>query len=1032
MSAFMDSLTQSLLTQTLQPIAKSAAQSVEGNIHTLADRIFLIRDALSDTASDAGNQTVLDNAKAGIEFNWLGLYDTDGARITAGENCPDGISDSAVFDMMKRTENLVIEDTTVGPADVGLQIVIGVPILKVTGPQTAEILYYLAGSYRYSILTDILANINLSLGSTSFIVNEQGQFMAHRDINEVRLKNYFGGSLGSNAEVDRIFEQMRDGQTGTASLKTDSGIIYVSYAPVRGTRWSLAIETPKNDYVSAETNAVVTSIIITAAALLTAIIMFWFILKRILTRPLERITEGANRLAKGLFDTGHADTPTFLRGDEIGELERTFATMSDSVHGVINDIGEITDAARTGVLDKRASTLTKEGDYKHIVESVNNMLDVVCSHLDAVPPLALLNKSRELLYCNRAMSEAFSDYGIDAKNPNFLARIISSGKSDTLSPAAASIFRSVDSAGLAETDAADSYDCDITMKNPQNELNYSLHLQRASNGFIDAGSADARSDNSVCVILILSNITMLTRAKADAEAANLAKSDFLARMSHEMRTPLNAIIGMTNIAKASSELEKKDYCLKKVDEASVHLLSVINDILDMSKIEAHKFQLSLSEFDIEKTIIRATNVITFRAEEKKQRLDVRIDKNIPKSVVSDDQRLAQVITNLLSNAVKFTPEEGSIRLDAKLTGEDDGFCTIEFRIADTGIGISPEQQSRLFNSFEQADGSISRKFGGTGLGLAISKNIVELMNGKIRIESKLGEGSTFIFTVQVKRGSSEYVSPLNPGVNRKSMRVLAVDDSPEILEYFQEIMRQLGIDCDVALDGSKALDLISENGSYDLYFVDWKMPVINGIELSRKIKETSDGKSVIIMISATDWNSIETEARTAGVDKFIPKPLFVSAIADCINECLGGEAMPSEQEKPEDDDFSDFRIILAEDVEINREIVLELLDGSGLKIDCAENGNEAIALFEAAPESYQLIFMDIHMPEMNGYDATRGIRKLSAPNAMTIPIVAMTANVFREDIEKCLEAGMNDHIAKPLDFEIVLKKLRKYLRRSAE
>jgi CheY-like chemotaxis protein len=361
--------------------------------------------------------------------------------------------------------------------------------------------------------------------------------------------------------------------------------------------------------------------------------------------------------------------------------------------------------------------------------------------------------------------------------------------------------------------------------------------------------------------------------------------------------------------------------------------------------------------------------------------------------------------------------------------EEDRICTIQVEVTDSGIGISPEQQGRLFNSFQQAESSTSRKFGGTGLGLAISKRIVEMMGGTIWIESELGSGSTFAFTVQTGRGADEKRGLLAPGVNWGNIKVLVADDDPDVRSYFLEIAQSLGILSDAAEDGEAAVALIEEKGPYDLYFVDWKMPGMNGIELTRKIKEKGAAHAVVIMISATEWSLIEDDAKEAGVDKFLSKPLFPSSIADLVNECLGLAGGTPEESGPEViDDFTNHRILLAEDVEINREIVLTVLEPTGLVIDCAENGAIALRMFRESPDKYEMIFMDVQMPEMDGYTATREIRALPIPEAQKIPIIAMTANVFREDIESCLAAGMNDHVGKPLDLEDVLAKLRFYLR----
>jgi len=395
------------------------------------------------------------------------------------------------------------------------------------------------------------------------------------------------------------------------------------------------------------------------------------------------------------------------------------------------------------------------------------------------------------------------------------------------------------------------------------------------------------------VLLVKFQNSVYIIAKENAEKASRAKSDFLANMSHDIRTPMNAIIGMTSIAQTVSDPVKKDQALTKIADASAHLLGIINDILDMSKIEANMLELSLAVFDLEETLQKVVNIINFRAVEKNQKLTLRVDDNIPRMLIGDDQRLSQVITNLLGNAVKFTPDYGEIKLEAHLLAKNDNVCDIKIEVSDTGIGISSEHLSRLFTPFEQAESSTTRKFGGTGLGLAISKRIVELMGGKISVTSEVGKGSVFSFTIQAI--------------------------TPDIVK------------------------------------------------------------------------------------------------TDSVGEFLN------------DDCFEGFTILLAEDVEINREIVLALLEPTLVSIDCAKNGLEAFTLFNNNPERYDLIFMDLQMPEMDGYEASRRIRAIGTQKALYVPIVAMTANVFRDDIEKCYEAGMNEHLGKPLDFGKVLDVLRKYL-----
>jgi len=531
---------------------------------------------------------------------------------------------------------------------------------------------------------------------------------------------------------------------------------------------------------------------------------------------------------------------------------------------------------------------------------------------------------------------------------------------------------------------------------------------------------------AVALIMILIRIDS-ARTKSDRESRH--KSAFLANMSHEIRTPMNAIIGMTTIGKNTNDIGRKDHCFLKIENASNHLLGVINDILDMSKIEANKFELSPAEFNFEKMLQRVVNVVNFRVDEKKQKLTVHIDQNIPKTLIGDDQRIAQVVTNLLSNAVKFTPESGSIHLDARFINEENDVCNIQFSVSDTGIGISPSEQTRIFSSFEQAETSTTRKYGGTGLGLAISKNIVELMNGRIWMLSEINKGSTFMFIIPLKRGNKEYSGLLSPDVNINNVRIMVVDDDKDILDYFKEIAHEFKISCSTAQSGEEAIKLVEQNGHYHIYFVDWKMPGMDGIKLTSELKEHHESaNSIVIMITAAEWTAIEKEARNAGVDKFLAKPLFPSHIADLLNEVLG---IMNEKNVDENQDikglFTGRRILLVEDVEINRDIVIELLRPTEINIECAENGKEAVRMFSEAPEKYDLILMDVQMPEMDGYEATRRIRALKIGAAQAVRIIAMTANVFREDIERCLEAGMDNHLGKPLDFSDVIDKLRHYL-----
>ena len=512
----------------------------------------------------------------------------------------------------------------------------------------------------------------------------------------------------------------------------------------------------------------------------------------------------------------------------------------------------------------------------------------------------------------------------------------------------------------------------------------------------------------------------------EAEAANRAKTDFLSTMSHDIRTPMNAIIGLTAIAEKNlGDREAIAENLRKISLASNHLLTLINDILDISKVESGKLSMSPITFSIVETVQNLVNLSQPMIKEKNIVFSFRTNRIEKEYLYADQLRLNQIYINILSNAIKYTMPGGSVSVDLQEEeSEKEGCIRLVYRVTDTGIGMSPEFMEIMYRPFSRQTDSRVNSIQGTGLGLAITRQMVELMNGTIDCQSEPGKGTSFTITLDLPIAEKQLEEMRIDGID-----VLIADDDPILLETAADTLKSLGIRPEQANTGMDALEMIRRRheagNDYSVVILDWKMPDLDGIETIRRIRAEVRAPIPILLTSAYDWSDIEEEAKEAGANGFIGKPLFRSGLYEKINEVLGTGVKATE---PADDysDLAGMKILIAEDNDINWEIISTILGMLGVTSERAENGRICVnKMAEAAEGSYDLIFMDVQMPEMNGLDATRQIRKLDNRWAASIPIIAMTADAFSENVAECLQAGMNGHIAKPIDLKIVIKEIRR-------
>ncbi len=972
----------------LDELAGRREQVVASN---LADNIEKVRVAVgliepTDLESEASLRAYQSRIKQLYGLNKFAFVDTEGAIYTADEGRVEGRVADYHFDVETMTEPVVHAHNLERPEK---QVVITVPIdpLQFEGHELT------ACFIERDMRTMLEGASIMSTGTgTTFcnIYTHDGVALSNTVLGGLAVEDNLLEAMQHAAfepgfSLEKMLSDFEEGNAGVVSFSYNGIRETLSYVPVDGTDWMLTYlirESVIGDQISSVTNSIIVRSVVQSA--LTALVLF---------AVFAFIVMQMRRNARLALEKEASEAESRVKQEE---MEQRLALQTQLLEQ------EKQRTQQGNMIQALAA------DYRSVYYLELDKNEGICyqAHEDLEHGLS---EGEHFAY--REMFAAYAEENVtDAYRDEFLQFVQPENVLEAL-----------------KHDDVISYRYTVNRHGREEyEMIRFAGVRSAEDGEGGSGGSEVYAVGA-CLTDVdaetrktLAQSQALSDALKEAEQANKAKTAFLSNMSHEIRTPMNAIIGLDNIALNNPDLpEETREHLQKIGSSAQHLLSLINDILDMSRIESGRMTLKSEEFSFSKLLEQINTIVSGQCNDKGLDYTCTTDGHVDGYYIGDNMKLRQVLINILGNAVKFTPEGGKVRLSVERTAHFDGKSTLRFVISDTGIGMSQDYLPRIFDTFSQENSSTTSRYGSSGLGLAITKSIVEMMNGRIEVESEKGVGSTFTVTVTLRDAERDDEQPDDEELRPGDLNVLVVDDDPLACEHAKIVLEKVGIACDTATSGAEAIEMIklrhARRAAYKLVVIDWQMPEMDGVETTRHIRSIIGDEAAVVILTAYRWDDVYDEAVEAGVDSFLSKPLFAASVLEEFRDALRKRNLLGTHVQNKAD-LNGRLVLLAEDVEVNAEIIAMLLELRGMSVDHAANGRIAVEKFAEHEEGhYDAVLMDMRMPEMDGLEATMKIRAMDRADAKAIPIIALTANAFDEDVQRSLQAGLNAHLSKPVE-----------------